>query len=176
MIHNNFSSPYGPAGFIFGQRFVCISLGHLGNYLRNMLVWPSVIKKLTSHLEHVTLAAVVLNYQTVKCLYFFTLSIFSTFRLSSQTFAVVKTNSKLSSALIISGGLPREPVPNSVEVFVPSTGQHCQLPDLPGDPRDHHTMEEMTVCGGYYSTSSETSCLTLIDGTWQTTTTLLEKR
>ena len=140
-----------------------------------------MIKKLTSHLEHVTLAAVVLNYQTVKCLYFFTLSIFSTFRLSSQTFAVVKTNSKLSSALIISGGLPREPVPNSVEVFLPSTGQHCQLPNLPGDPRYYHTMEGVTVCGGFID-STGTSCLTLTgrdgldDQLWQNTTTLLEKR
>ena len=64
-------------------------------------------------------------------------------------------------------------VGNSVEVYIPSTGQHCQLPDLPGDPRYFHTMEEMTVCGGYYGTRT---CLTLIDGTWQTTTTLLEER
>ena len=63
-----------------------------------------------------------------------------------------------------------------MEVFVPSTGQHCQLPDLPGDPRYAHTMEEMTVCGGGYNDSTTTSCLTLIDGAWQTTTTLLEQR
>merc|ERR1719204_2357989 len=36
-------------------------------------------------------------------------------------------------------------------------------------------MEEMTVCGGLY-TLTKTTCLTLIDGTWQTTTTLLEDR
>ena len=80
-----------------------------------------------------------------------------------------------SSALIISG--PAGSVGNSVEVFVPSTGQHCQLPDLPGDLRYVHTMEEMTVCGGGWGNSSTyTSCLTMIDGTWQTTTTLLERR
>jgi len=88
-------------------------------------------------------------------------------------------------ALIISGGegysgeggevYSGYSVGNSVEVYIPSTGQHCQLPDLPGDPRDGHTMEEMTVCGGFV-TSTGTSCLTLIDGTWQTTTTLLEWR
>jgi len=88
-------------------------------------------------------------------------------------------------ALIISGGegysgeggevYSGYSVGNSVEVYIPSTGQHCQLPDLPGDPRDGHTMEEMTVCGGFV-TSTGTSCLTLIDGTWQTTTTLLEER
>merc|ERR1711973_445306 len=70
--------------------------------------------------------------------------------------------------------------------FVPSTGQHCQLPDLPGLPRYWHTMEEMTVCGGhgngddYGDTSARyhdpTSCLTLKDGTWQTTATLLGAR
>ena len=67
-----------------------------------------------------------------------------------------------------------------MEAFVPSTGHYCYLPDLPGDERHYHTMEEMTVCGGYNTTdtgdSTSTSCLSLIDGTWQTTTTLLEKR
>merc|ERR1719300_1802563 len=76
-------------------------------------------------------------------------------------------------ALIISGGEPQDSAGNSVEVYVPSTGQHCQLPDLPGEKRDWHTMEEMMVCGGYYT---RTSCLTLIDGTWQTTITLLDER
>ena len=71
--------------------------------------------------------------------------------------------------LIISGG---EPVEESVEVFVPSTGQHCTLPDLPVK-RERHTMEEMVVCGGG---GSETSCLTLTDDGWETTTTLLEGR
>merc|ERR1712066_317884 len=33
-----------------------------------------------------------------------------------------------------------------------------------------------TVCGGGPYFSTETSCLTLIDGTWMTTTTLLEER
>ena len=77
--------------------------------------------------------------------------------------------------MIISGGQPPDSVGNSVEVYIPSTGQHCQLPDLSGYPRNYHTMEEMMVCGGAY-TSTVTSCLTLIDGTWQTTTTLLESR
>ena len=81
------------------------------------------------------------------------------------------------SALVISGGFGYEDgVGNTVEVFIPSTGQHCQLPDLPGIIRHHHTMEEMTVCGGGGCTSTMTSCLTLIDGTWQNTTTLLENR
>ena len=82
---------------------------------------------------------------------------------------------KSEVALIISGGEPQDGAGNSVEVFVPSTGQHCRLPDLPGDPIFGHTMEEMTVCGGFSLTTME-CCLTLVDGTWQTTTTLLERR
>ena len=79
------------------------------------------------------------------------------------------------SALVISGGFGYEDgVGNTVEVFIPSTGQHCQLPDLPGDGRNYHTMEGMTVCGGSY-TSTQTSCLTLRDGTWEKTS-LLEER
>merc|ERR1712066_696821 len=73
-------------------------------------------------------------------------------------------------ALIISGGWK-----NSVEVFVPSTGQHCQLPDMPGDRRARHSMEKMTVCGGV-DTSTRKSCITLSDGAWVNTTTLIEER
>merc|ERR1712186_109831 len=36
-----------------------------------------------------------------------------------------------STALIISGGNPSSSVGQSVEVYVPSTGQNCQLADLP---------------------------------------------
>ena len=63
-----------------------------------------------------------------------------------------------------------------MEAYVLSTGQHCQLPDLSGDPRWDHTMEEMTVCGGGYYDTTEKSCLTLIDGSWETTATLLDER
>merc|ERR1712183_515417 len=66
----------------------------------------------------------------------------------------------------------------SVEVYVPSTGQHCQLPDLPEERWDQ-TMEKMELCGGwsYNSDDTKTSCLTLTDeGAWENTTTLLEER
>ena len=93
------------------------------------------------------------------------------------------TYCQLYSALIISGGYSDNidnsddySVFNSVEVFVPSTDKHCQLPDMPGDGRYYHTMEEMTVCGGGFYNKTRTSCLTLIDGTWKTTYTLLERR
>jgi len=80
-------------------------------------------------------------------------------------------------ALIISGGYTNPYAykisdDQSVEVYVPSTGQHCQLPDLP-DKRGYHSMEKMTVCGGI---DTRTSCLTLTDAGWQITTTLLEER
>ena len=75
---------------------------------------------------------------------------------------------------MISGGSPSSSVGKSVEVFVPSTGQHCTLPDLPAE-RYLHTMEEMVVCGGPYSDTG-TSCLSLTDDGWETTTTLLERR
>ena len=81
----------------------------------------------------------------------------------------------LYSGLLISGGFPWNSVGTSVEVFVPSTGQHCQLPELL-DKRYYHSMEQMTVCGGY-ETDAGTSCLSLTaDGTWENTTTLLERR
>ena len=75
---------------------------------------------------------------------------------------------------MISGGSPSSSVGKSVEVFVPSTGQHCTLPDLPAK-RFYHTMEEMVVCGGG-DNDTWTSCLSLTDDGWETTTTLLERR
>ena len=75
------------------------------------------------------------------------------------------------SALLITGGSGS--VGNSVEVFIPSTGQHCHLPDIPGEERYYHTMEKFTICGGY---STSKSCLTLTDGTWETSTTLQQWR
>ena len=79
------------------------------------------------------------------------------------------------SALLITGG--GGSAGNSVEVFIPSTGQHCHLPDIPGGVREGHTIEGVTLCGGdYMSTETKTSCLTFIDGTWETSTTLQEER
>ena len=76
-----------------------------------------------------------------------------------------------NSGLIISGGGFSESVGKSVEVFVPSTGQHCKLPDMPGR-RYKHTMDAKTVCGGV-----DTFCLSLTDvGTWERTCTLLTKK
>ena len=81
------------------------------------------------------------------------------------------------SALIITGGYGSDGL--TAEVFVPSTGQHCQLPGVVA--RTGHTMEQLTVCGGYNvnilsnipSNITMTSCFTLINGAWENTTTLL---
>ena len=63
----------------------------------------------------------------------------------------------------------------SAEVFVPSTGLHCQLADMVGHQRDSHVMTEMTVCGGG-DTETSRSCTTLKDGVWKVTAELLESR
>ena len=81
--------------------------------------------------------------------------------------------------LIISGGYSKRGRPiltNTVEMFVPSTGQHCTLPDLNRQQtRYSHTMEEMVVCGGEEETSIE--CLTLTRTGWRTKARpLLERR
>ena len=73
--------------------------------------------------------------------------------------------------MIISGGSSGS-AGQTAEVYVPSTGQHCQLPDLP-DKRYRHTSEKNTLCGGE---ASPTSCLTLTGDGWERTTTLLEER
>ena len=76
--------------------------------------------------------------------------------------------------LLITGG--QRDGGNSAEVYVPSTGAHCELPAIPGDGRFQHTLENMTLCGGYASSNTLKSCLTLEDGQWKATTTLLEDR
>ena len=73
---------------------------------------------------------------------------------------------------MISGGYPSDSAGHTAEVYVASTGQHCQLPDLP-DVRYFHSQDVNTVCGGY---QTDTSCLTLTEDGWENTTTLLERR
>ena len=72
--------------------------------------------------------------------------------------------------LLMSGGAGGG---NSLEVFLPSSGQHCHLPTIPGEERVDHSMSGLTVCGGY---NSLTSCISLSHGAWQNTTTLLQAR
>ena len=79
---------------------------------------------------------------------------------------------KLSSGILISGG-GNTGSGNYAEMFIPSTGEHCHLPDIPGPPRDAHSASGSTICGGYYS---KYSCISLIDGVWENRTTLQEPR
>jgi len=64
----------------------------------------------------------------------------------------------------------------SVEVFVPSTGLSCSLPDLP-DEKQYHTMDSLIICGGterQYTT--RTTCLSFTSGQWITSHTLVTER
>ena len=72
------------------------------------------------------------------------------------------------------GGLLVAGAGHLVEVYIPSTGQYCKLPGVP-DFRFLHTLENMTVCGGWRD-GTRTSCLTLTGNGWENTTTLLEWR
>merc|ERR1711971_446498 len=63
-----------------------------------------------------------------------------------------------------------------VELWVPEM-VHCQVPAIPLG-RYAHSQDGTTLCGGYSGVSDiQTSCITLTDeGTWETTTTLLQER
>ena len=64
--------------------------------------------------------------------------------------------------------------PLTVELLQ-STGNHlCFLPDLPA-LRYLHTQNGLEICGGG-SGSTQTSCIKLVDGSWQQTRTLGQKR
>jgi len=67
--------------------------------------------------------------------------------------------------ILISGGI-------DVEVFSP--GYQCVLPSLP-KYRSHHTMDNMTLCGGY-DFSIMTNCITFSSGLWVTSHAMAEKR
>ena len=84
------------------------------------------------------------------------------------------------SGLLISGGSPTSRVGQSVEVFVPSTGDHCHLQELE-DRRYGHSIEDTTeglvACGGGdQDVGTWKSCLSLADGTWKATTMLHKQR
>ena len=83
----------------------------------------------------------------------------------------------LHSGLLISGDYYAGSIADTVEMFVPATGKHCQLTNMP-TRRSLHTMDARTVCGGSsLSGDNEISCVSLTDdGTWEIGTTLLEER
>jgi len=69
--------------------------------------------------------------------------------------------------ILISGGIDAE---KSVEVF--SSDYQCVLPSLP-EKRFHHTMDNMTLCGGY---DQLTNCITFSSGKWVTSHAMAERR
>jgi len=80
--------------------------------------------------------------------------------------------------LLISGGYNNTGGLTDVEVWSPSTGQHCTVSSLPTS-RGEHSQEGRKVCGGgFYDTSdTEQSCLTLTaGGSWERTTRLIKLR
>ena len=118
---------------------------------------------------------------TSNCVSFFwdTLYKFSTINEDWEIYKVI-VSIAAGLALIISGGYPIDSAGISVEVFVPTTGQHCQLPSLPGGSRSDHSINDKTICGGGVygvNSASRRSCLTLnSNGNWLETTSLLEQR
>ena len=73
------------------------------------------------------------------------------------------------AGFIISGGAPALTVGSSVELFLPFSGRHCQLPALP-EARVAHSMVDSTLCGGY---DQWRSCVSLEEGQWLNTTSSL---
>ena len=63
----------------------------------------------------------------------------------------------------------------SAEVYLPSSGERCELPRLTGQPRDSHGMVGLTVCGGYHQETSS-SCLSLEGRVWDLRAELLQPR
>ena len=65
-----------------------------------------------------------------------------------------------------------------VEVVFPLTGQSCSLPSNFGYPTRSHTMDGLTICGGYVNHIyyNSTVCETFSSGEWLTSHTLVEER
>jgi len=75
--------------------------------------------------------------------------------------------------ILISGGGPDQSQ-FSVEIFDHKTGQSCALPPLPMK-RSEHSMNGMTICGGYISTTT-IDCINFSSGEWVTSHALAEPR
>ena len=85
--------------------------------------------------------------------------------------------------MIISGGGGSDDASYTVEAFVPATGQHCKLPNIPAKPnswelgpRFGHSTEGLKICSGGPQTASRANCISLTDGTWQMSNELRENR
>ena len=85
--------------------------------------------------------------------------------------------------MIISGGEGSDNASYTVEAFLPATGQHCQLPNIPAKPhswdlgpRSGHSMEGLKICSGGPQTASRANCISLTDGTWNVANVLVTNR
>ena len=94
---------------------------------------------------------------------------------------IMRSYFQFKQGLLISGGYDATDGfvrLTDVELWVPTTGQHCTVSSLP-TARSYHSQEGRTVCGGGSDNPGDTptSCLTLsVGGSWEKTTTLLESR
>ena len=66
------------------------------------------------------------------------------------------------TGILITGGYGTG---SSVEVFIPSTGSQCSLPDLPGHRALYHIQAGNTLCGG----GRGETCYTWHQGKWRET-------
>ena len=85
--------------------------------------------------------------------------------------SMMSKNPVISGIMIAGGGNTGSG--NYAEMFIPSTGEHCHLPVIPGLGRDAHSTSGSSICGGW---NSKHSCISLIDGAWRNTATLQEPR
>ena len=79
----------------------------------------------------------------------------------------------LFSVILVSGGFNSDAW-KSVEVLYTNGTSYCTLPDIPGD-RYGHTQDGLTACGGD-DAGMEDNCVTLSNGQWTQSHTLLYDR
>ena len=90
----------------------------------------------------------------------------------------ITNNQPSISVILVSGGDGTGVYqPASVEVLFPNGTSYCTLPDLPVY-RYAHTQDGLTACGGDDGAESVTrdNCVTLRDGQWTQSHTLLQNR
>ena len=61
---------------------------------------------------------------------------------------------------------------NSVEVFIPSTGSQCSLPDLPGPGASAHIQDGNLLCGGDH----HDGCYSWTNGRWELTPSVINRQ
>ena len=77
------------------------------------------------------------------------------------------------TVILVSGGYPDAAL-RSVEVIFANGSRYCTLTDLP-DNRVSHCEDGLSFCGGG-SSDTDDNCVTLTDGQWTQSHTLLHRR